>query len=139
MWTTQVSVTCRATPEAVWQLWNTENWTKWDPAIEWVRLDGAFEAGTRGQMKPKGGPKTKFTVTRVEAHRGFTDRSHLPLTKLDFDHELEAMSDGTVKITHTVSFSGPLAFLFSRLIGKNIKAGLPEAVHKLAQLAEQGD
>lgn len=138
MWTTQASVTCKATPEAVWKLWNTENWTKWDPAVEWVRLDGPFQVGTRGEMKPKGGPKTKFTVTRVDMHRGFSDRSHLPLTHLDFNHDLESMSDGSVRVTHTVTFSGPLAFLFSRIIGKNIKAGLPDAVQKLGQLAEKG-
>jgi hypothetical protein len=89
-------------------------------------------------MKPKGGPKTKFTVTPVDLHRGFSDRSHLPLTHLDFNHDLEPMSDGVVKVTHTVTFSGPLAFLFSRIIGKNIKAGLPGAVQRLATLAESG-
>jgi hypothetical protein len=136
MWTTQATATCKATPEAVWTLWNTENWTKWDRAVEWVRLDGPFQAGTRGEMKPKGGPKTKFTVLRVDPHHGFTDRSHLPFTHLDFEHDVERVGHGMVKITHTVTFSGPLAFLFSRVIGKSIKEGLPDAVKTLAQLAE---
>ena len=124
---------------AVWRLWQTEHWTKWDPAVEWVRLDGTLQVGTRGEMKPKGGPKTKFTITRVDPCRGFSDRSHLPLTNLDFNHDVTRASDGTVTITHTVTFSGPLAFIFSRIIGKNIKAGLPDAVQKLAQLATQSD
>jgi len=136
MWTTQTSAVSKATPEAVWSLWQTSNWTKWDPALEWVRLDGAFQAGPRGELKPKSGPKTKFTVLRVDPNRGFADRSHLPLTHLDFTHEVVPLEDGTVKITHTATFSGPLAFLFSRIIGKGIKAGLPGALQKLAALAE---
>lgn len=136
MWTRQATTVCRATPEAVFALWAVDRWTAWDPEVEWARLDGPFEAGTRGELKPRGGPRTRFTLLEVDQARGFADRSHLPLTSLDFRHLVEPLGDGTVRITHTVTFSGPLAFLFSRLLGPKLERGLPGAVAALGRLAE---
>jgi hypothetical protein len=138
MWTTKASVTCRATPDAVWSLWtDVAAWPTWDDGVEWCRLDGAFEPGARGEMKPKGGPTTRFQLLEVKTGRGFSDRSFLPLTHLDFEHEVEPLADGQVKVTHTVRFHGPLAFFFRRVIGKKIAAELPGAVKALAQKAEE--
>jgi hypothetical protein len=114
-------------------------WPRWDDGVEWARLDGAFAAGVRGEMKPKGGPKTRFELLTVDAGRGFSDRSFLPLTHLDFEHRVEPAGDGQVTVTHTIRFHGPLAFFFRRVIGKKIAAGLPGAVKALAALAEGTD
>lgn len=137
MWTTQAETVCGATPEAVFALWEVERWKDWDHEVEWARLDGPFATGTTGEMKVRGGPRARFTVLAVERNRGFTDRSHLPLTNVDFQHVLEPLAEGALRIKHTVTLSGPLAFFFSRVIGPKLKRGLPHAVKSLGRLAEE--
>lgn len=137
MWKTQASQIVKAPAAAVWRQYvDVERWSEWDDEVEWCKLEGPFVAGTRGKLKPKGGPTASFQLLEVEPNRRFHDRTSLPLTKLDFEHLLEPV-DGGVRVTHTVTFSGPLAFLFSRIIGrKKLEAGLPRAVGKLAARAE---
>jgi uncharacterized protein YndB with AHSA1/START domain len=137
MWKTEASRFVRASRESIWQLWtDVERWPRWDDDVEWAKLDGAFVAGTRGKLKPRGGPVTKFEVLSVDPYRSFCDRSYLPLTHLDFTHRLDP-ADGGVHVTHTITVSGPLGWLFSRIIGRaKLADGLPRAVDKLAALAE---
>jgi hypothetical protein len=54
-----------------------------------------------------------------------------------FSHEVTPDVSGT-RITHRVEISGPLAGLFARLLGPNLKQGLPEAVNGLVRMAEGG-
>ena len=66
-WSFEHSVTVRAAREAAWRFWSdVANWAVVDPAIEWARLDGPFEAGTRGQTKPIGAAATQWTLVAVE-------------------------------------------------------------------------
>jgi hypothetical protein len=47
------------------------------------------------------------------------------------------ISEGkATRVLHRVSFSGPLAFFFGRIIGKQIKQGLPKALKELKAMAE---
>lgn len=138
MWMTEASATTVAKPEAVWRLWsNVDNWSVWDPGLACSRLDGEFVAGARGALKPAGGPKVSFTLTSVRPGVSFADRTHLPLARIDFLHELAPDRSGT-RITHRIEIAGPLAALFGRLLGPNLSKGLPEAVSNLARLAEGG-
>lgn len=136
-WSTEASQVVRASRETIWRLWSdVERWSDWDEQVAWSKIDGPFAVGTRGKLKPKSGPASKFELLDVRPGEAFADRTFLPGTFLDFTHRLEEV-EGGVRITHTASFSGPLAFLFSRIIGRaKIAAALPRAVTKLAALAE---
>jgi Polyketide cyclase / dehydrase and lipid transport len=136
-WTTEASIKTAASPEAIWSLWaDVEAWPKWDHEVQTAQLHGPFETGTKGTLKPKGGPRTSFTMTEVVPFRSFTDRSTLPFATLDFHHSLH--TDGTATtIEHRVVMTGSLTFLFRRLIGTKIKRGLPVAVARLGRLAEE--
>ena len=68
--------------------------------------------------------------------KAFTDRSFLPLCKMDFIHSMTETNDG-LEITHKVEMTGFMTFLFSKVIGNKIKVGLPIAVDKLIKLAEK--
>jgi hypothetical protein len=132
----EASVVTSANAGAVWRLWeDVGGWQTWDDGIEWCRLDGAFQAGSTGALKPKGGPRVRFTLLEVEPGHGFRDRSHLPLASLDFTHTLEPV-EGGVRITHRVEARGPLGWLFGRLMGAGMRAGLPATVRALAACAE---
>jgi uncharacterized protein YndB with AHSA1/START domain len=136
VWVTEASAVTAATPEQVWAVWaDVAGWSQWDHAVESAELDGPFEQGTRGVLKPTGGPKTRFTMTEATPNRSFTDRAGLPLGSLEFIHSLTPTVNGTI-IVHRVCMRGPLTPVFRRLIGSNIERGLPSAVTALARLAE---
>jgi hypothetical protein len=136
-WSTQATARTKARPEEVWELWaNVATWSRWDDELASSQLEGAFAVGTRGSLKPKGGPTTSFVLTHVEPNVAFTNRSSLPLATLAFVHTLRVEGGETV-IEHRVEMTGPLTFLFRRLIGANIARGLPAVVEQLARAAEE--
>jgi hypothetical protein len=136
MWQTTATATTPAGRAAVFARYaDAGSWPTWDTEVEWVSHDGPFTAGTTGRLKPKGGPTTKFTIVSLETDRAFQDVTRLPGARLVFDHVLTDQPGGGTAITHTVSITGPMTFLFSRVIGRNIARGLPATVSALAQLA----
>ncbi len=137
MWTTEVSRKTTATKEQIWKLWaDVPNWNVWDAEVETSEIFGQFQKGTKGVLKPTGGPKTKFEMIECTIFKSFTDRSFLPLCKMDFIHTITEAKGG-LEITHKVVMTGFMTFLFSKLIGNKVKVGLPIAVDKLIELAEK--
>jgi hypothetical protein len=137
-WSTTAFARTNAPPERVWTFWtDVGNWKEWDELVVTSALDGAFDEGARGTLQPKGGPKSGFVLTRVQPWLAFTTRSSLPLTRLEFIHEMRVEGQQTI-IEHRVEMSGALTFLFRRLVGRSIERGLPCAVEKLARMAEAG-
>ena len=137
MWTTEVSRKTTATKEQIWKLWtDVPNWNVWDAEVETSELFGQFQTGTKGILKPAGGPKTKFEMAECTELKSFTDRSFLPLCKMDFIHTMNETEEG-LEITHKVIMTGFMTFLFSKVIGSKIKVGLPIAVEKLIDIAEK--
>jgi uncharacterized protein YndB with AHSA1/START domain len=137
MWSAEASATTQASPEAIWTLWaDVGNWKEWDPGVEDSSIGGSFGEGTRYELKPKGGPKVTSVLTEVRPGEKFSDHTRLPLANLDFSHEVERVGEET-RVTHRVEISGPLAFVFARLMGRGMERGLPETVRNLARLAEE--
>ena len=137
MWTKKVTIKTKASQEQIWNLWsNVKNWNKWDSEVEYSELNGKFDIGTFGILKPRKGPKSKFKLISVDKLNEFTSRSFLPLTKMDFIHEMNE-KDGELFITHGVEIKGLLTFLFSRVIGKKIISELPQTMENLSKLAKK--
>ncbi|WP_437957082.1 SRPBCC family protein [Sorangium sp. So ce119] len=136
MWSIEESRIVNAAPEQVWSIWtNVDGWKVWDNEIEWSRLDGEFAVGSRGVLKPKGGPKSPFVLTEVSPGKNFSDVTKLPFAELHFIHKVEPHGGGS-KVTHRIELRGALSGLFAKLMGKNFQRGLPSAVERLASLAE---
>ena len=128
-----------ASPEKLWKYWSdVGSWPLWDEGIEWASLEGAFEKGTTGRLKPKGGPPVPFVLLWVDPTRGFSDESRLPLGRLRFEHRWFPMENGHVEFTHRVSFHGPLGFLYAVLMGPSFRKDLPESMRSLARMSEDG-
>lgn len=114
---------------------DVNSWAQWDPDVEAVGIDGPFVPGTKGWLKPVGAPRTKTTMMHVQPPTAFTVEAKLPLCTLRFEHELDARDEVTVA-THRVLFSGPLAPVFSRLIGNKIRKGIGGTMQGLKEYAE---
>ncbi len=130
------SITISSSPEKIFAIYkNVSTWPEWDPDIEAVGLDGEFEAGTKGWLKPVGAPKTATRMLSVDEPHTFVVESKLPLCTMRFEHTLTGSDDKTIA-THTVKFAGPLAFIFRPLVGGIIKKGIGATMQGLKRYAE---
>lgn len=110
-------------------------WPVWDAETVAVSLPGLFR-GASGWLQPRQGPRAKIRVADVVPGRSFTVEGRLPLCRMHFGHELEARDDCTIAV-HWVRFTGPLAFLFRRLIGRGIDKTLPDTLAGLKRVSEE--
>lgn len=133
---TEVTKQSKSSKEAIWKLWSdVDNWNKWDGDVLSSAIQGQFVTGSKGILKPKGGPKTKFKITKAIENRCFTNRSILPLCVIDFIHEMHDV-DGGIEVSHRIEMNGFLSNFFSKIMGKNIAKGLSSAVDNLINMAE---
>ena len=136
MWSSHHTIVTDVAKEAIWQIWaDVDNWRLWDEAVEACELSGEFKTGARFTLKPVGGPAVAGVVTDCQPNRSFADVTSLPLAKMEFVHELVDVAGG-VQLTHGVNISGPLSFVWARVIGKKTVAGLPSAMNNLVRLAK---
>ncbi|ELV8595254.1 SRPBCC family protein [Vibrio fluvialis] len=127
-----------AVPEKIYPFYsNVNDWAAWDPDVTSSSIDGDFVQGTKGRLNPMKGPEAKIEFTEVTINKSFTTISRLPLCQISFEHELRGKGMQT-EVIHAVKFSGFLAPLFGRLIGKQMKRALPATMKGLKQAVENG-
>jgi Polyketide cyclase / dehydrase and lipid transport len=130
------SIDIRASAERIYRCYaDHSSWPRWDPAVREVHLPSGLSTGSSGWLLASGGPRTNIRIQEATAARSFTVESQLPGCRMLFAHSLQAGPLG-VRATHSLSFAGPLAFLFRRLLGTKIAATLPGALQGLKRMSE---
>ena len=130
------SISINSNPAAIYTVYqNVSDWPIWDPETEAAALDGEFAVGSEGKVKPKGAPVSKITLTEVTPDKSFTVECNLPLCKMLFIHELNEIDEGT-EVVNQVVFTGLLAPIFGRLIGKGIEKSIPDSLKGLKGYVE---
>jgi len=125
-----------ASTEEIFKLYeDVATWSLWDPDVKSSSISGKFETGAVGKLKPISGPESKILFSSVITNKAFTVSSNLPLCKMTFEHELSSAKNET-EVRHKLSFSGFLAPIFGRLIGKGIQKGLPNTLKGLKAAVE---
>ena len=115
-WAVEISRQTTAKKEQIWDLWaDVAHWNRWDSTVERSELYGDFSVGSKGAVKPVGGPKYKFVIADCKPLETFTNRSYLPLCKADFMLILDETQDGLL-ITYKVEMTGFLTFFFSMIM-----------------------
>jgi ligand-binding SRPBCC domain-containing protein len=99
------------------------SWPVWDSELESVEPPSTVLAGTGFALKPRGGPRVRMTIESVEANRRFVDVSHLPLAKMRTSHEFTPEAGGGTRVRVTIEVSGPLGFLWDRIVARKQAAG----------------
>ncbi|MCU1647350.1 MAG: hypothetical protein JWN03_7625 [Nocardia sp.] len=111
------------------QVWavatDVARWSEWDPHEEQSRIDGPFEVGTTGWVKPKGAPAGPFTITAVEPGKTWTSEAGIPFGKLRGQRTYEALGDGTLRVSERVEVHGPFGPLFKLIWAKAMRADMP--------------
>jgi hypothetical protein len=126
------TVTTSASAEAVWALWSDPStWSGWDPAVEAVRIDGAFETGARGTMTLTGGIEAPVTLDVVEPGSRYVDELTMGDLAIRIDHVVVPTGSGA-EITVSTVVTGPGA----EDVGPMVIADAPTAMAALVAQAE---
>jgi hypothetical protein len=130
------SIDIHASAERVYSLYaDLTSWPTWDPSVVEVNLPSGLRVGSSGWLRPKDGPRTRISIYEASDGQSFTVQSHLPGCRMLFGHTLQTVAGG-VRATHTLSFAGPLAFVFRRLLGAKIASTLSGALQGLKHMSE---
>ena len=112
-------------------------WPEWDPDTRAATIDGPFQPGMTGRLHPTRGFSVPMRFVDVTVS-GFTVESPAPFCTMRFEHELVPVAGGT-RVTHRVSFEGPLAKFFGWLVGARVQTGLPVTLAMLKRRLESQD
>jgi uncharacterized protein YndB with AHSA1/START domain len=126
------TVTTSAPPEAVWALWSDPStWSTWDPAVEAVHIDGAFEGGARGTMTLAGGIEVPVALEVVEPGSRYVDELTMGDLTIRIDHVVTS-TDAGAEVTVSTVVTGPGA----EDVGPMVIADAPTAMSALVAQAE---
>jgi hypothetical protein len=136
MYLFECEATFEADPDAVWKAWtDVARWPEWDVSKEIAQLDGPFEPGTRGWARQRGNLGGSFTITEVECGRRWVTECPMPLGKVIFDHLVEPVAGGYVRVVKKVEVEGacaPLVRMFAPKMRRDITASLAALQHQLS-------
>lgn len=108
------------------ELWEThsdvKNWPKWQENIEWTKVEGKIEKGTKFTIKPKGSAKVNLEVLVFDKPSQFTDVSYLPLCKMFTTTKMREVQNG-VEVKLIVEMKGLLTFLWKNIVAKGVLNG----------------
>lgn len=113
------------------------SWSAWSPDTDRVQVDGPVRVGARGTLKPTGGPALRFVVAALVPGREYTDVTRLPGARLTFQHLAESVGGRTV-LRVRVTVTGPLARLWSAVLGAGFRTSAPQDLDRLVGLVEAG-
>jgi hypothetical protein len=125
------------TPEDIWNIWtDINNWHTWNPGIEYCKLDKPFAVGNFFTLKPQGASAVQIKLVAVEENHLFTDCTRFPGAKMYGRHEMEKTPKG-LKLTTTMTITGPLEFLWRKIVGEKIVAKTPQQTEVLVARARK--
>jgi len=138
MWTKTFSqVYTGVKRQDIWALWtDIDNWPKWHGDLESCQLQGTFKAGNYFLLKPKGMRAFKIMLTEVQEGFQFTDCTAFFGAKMFDTHAMEETPNG-LKIINTLVVTGPLKWLWIKLVAKHVADTVHEETEALVKLARE--
>ncbi|WP_233459513.1 SRPBCC family protein [Pseudomonas bijieensis] len=134
----KVQIIVKSPPSEIWKIWsNFSEAPLWDTDVRQCRLDGPFQAGTRGKCVLKNGLNMPLKLEAVSLHESYRNSARLLWIDLEFDHQMRRLSADETHVIHSAKISGPLSFLYRGLLRKALTAAMTTALDNLCTLAEQ--
>ena len=140
MWIKQFSKVYKGVRKKdIWHVWaDVNNWPKWDNELEYCDMKGNFNQGRQFILKPRGGPKVKITLSEIITNEKFTGYCKFLGATMYNVHELEDES-GSLRITNTISVTGPIAFLWAHLVAKKVAQAVPMQTDNLVKFVRSNN
>jgi Polyketide cyclase / dehydrase and lipid transport len=133
----ECAVTFEAEAAVVWQIWtDVARWPEWDVSKEIAQMDGEFQAGTSGWVKKHNALGGTFAITSVEPGRRWVSESPLPLGRVIFDHVVEPLPGGQVRVAKGVQVEGGSAGLFRLLAAPRMRRDIETSLVALQHRAQ---
>lgn len=121
--------------ENIWRLWtDVNNWHAWHGDLDYCRMEGTFSVGNHFMLKPKGTPAVKIKLVSIEPGQEFTDCTDFFGAKMYDTHKLEETAQG-LRLTNTLIVTGPLKYLWIKLVAANVANTVPQEMDALVNLA----
>lgn len=119
----------------IWNIWtDINNWPQWHGDLDYCKLEGSFEEGNYFILKPKGIKPVKIIITKINKGYSFTDCTTFFGAKMYDTHSMEETQNG-LKITNKLVVTGPLKWIWIKLVAQNVADTIPEEMESLAKLA----
>ena len=136
MWTRTYSKTFQDIKrEDIWRIWtDVNNWPTWHGDLDYCKLDGDFAVGNYFILKPKSINPVKIMLTEIVDDHHFTDCTSFFGAKMYDSHAMEDTADG-LKLTNKLVVTGPLKWLWIKLVAQNVADTVPEEMESLVKLA----
>lgn len=136
MWTRTYSKTFQNIKrEEIWRIWiDINNWPKWHGDLDYCKLEGHFAVGNHFFLKPKNIKPVKILLTEINEGYSFTDCTSFFGAKMYDTHSMEETPDG-LKLTNILTVTGPLKWLWIKLVAQNVADTASEETESLVKLA----
>jgi len=136
MWTRTYSKTFQGLKrEDIWRIWtDINNWPTWHGDLDYCNLEGDFKVGNHFFLKPKGIKAVKILITEIKEGYSFTDCTSFFGAKMYDTHAMEETVDG-LKLTNKLVVTGPLKWLWIKLVAQNVADTIAEETESLIKLA----
>lgn len=119
----------------IWDIWTDVNqWPIWHGDLDYCKLNGAFVVGNYFMLKPKGVNPVKIVLIEIKAGNYFTDCASFWGAKMYDTHSMEDTADG-LKLTNKLVVTGPLKWLWIKLVAQNVADTVPLEMEALVKLA----
>ena len=137
MWTQTYSKTFKSVKkDIIWDLLtNVNHWSQWHDDLDYCHMEGPFVVGKHFMLKPKGMKAVKIVLTEI-TETSFTDCTSFFGAKMYDTHICESVPDG-VKLTNTLFVTGPLQWLWVKLVAQNVANTVPLEMEALITLARK--
>ena len=136
MWTRTYSKTFQGIKrEDIWPIWaDVNNWPAWHGDLDYCKLEGDFIVGNYFMLKPKGANPVKIALTEINLGHYFTDCTAFFGAKMMDTHLMEDTPEG-LKLTNKLVVTGPLKWLWVKLVAQKVADTVPEEMESLVKLA----
>lgn len=122
--------------ETIWKIWvDINNWPQWHGDLEYCKLEGDFKEGNHFLLKPKGVSVVKITLTEINDMQNFTDCTKFFGAKMYDTHSME-VKEGGVLLSNKLVVSGPLTWLWVKLVAQNVANTVEDEMDALVSFAK---
>lgn len=135
MWQHRFEDRTDLTPAEIWPvIADVARWPEVDAHIARLEIDGPPGPGVVFHLRPRGGPRLRFTIGDFAAPGRYSDICRMPGAVMETRHSLIAEGGGT-RVQVEIAITGPLAWLWGRAVGRRHAAGLPAQTARILAAA----